>query len=154
MSLILVLNLHGAINSSTPVRKALAEMKVERRFSASVVTDDASTLGMLALCKDFVAWSQIDEELLASLLKKRGMVSEKKSLDSAALKRLGYKNPEDLAKKMVEKQVRLSAVQGVRPFFKLAPPKGGFKSSMRRQFAEKGLLGSNPKLDELVRRMV
>lgn len=154
MSLLLVLNLHGAINSSGPVRKALEELKVVRRFSASVVPGDPSTVGTLKLCKDHVAWAPIDVDLLATLLKKRGMLSATKALDSASLKKMGYKDHEELAAKMIKGEMRLSAVEGLRPFFRLAPPKGGFKRSMRRQSSEKGLLGNNPQLGELVRRMV
>ena len=154
MALLLVLNLHGAINSSGPVRRALEELKVVRRFSASVVPGDSSTLGMLRLCKDHVAWSPIDTDLLATLLKKRGMVSVTKVLDSASLKKMGYKDHEDLAAKMVKEEMRLSAVEGLRPVFRLAPPRGGFKRSIRRAFSEKGLLGNNPQLSELVRRML
>jgi len=154
LSLLLVLNLHGAINSPGPVRKALEELKVARRFSASVVPADASTLGALNLCKDHVSWAPVDAELLAALLKKRGMVSATKPLNAALLKTMGYKDHEDLAARMVEKGVRLSAVEGLRPFFRLAPPRGGFKRSMRRGSSEDGLLGSNPNLAELVRRML
>jgi large subunit ribosomal protein L30 len=154
MGLLLVVNLHGQINSSAPVRKALNELWVAKKFSASVVTDDAPTVGMLRLCKDYVAWCPVDEELLAALLKKRGMVSGARSLDAATLKGLGYKTHEDLAARMVKDQMRLSAVNGVLPYFRLAPPKGGFKASLRRQATERGLLGSNPKLDAIVRRMI
>lgn len=154
MGLILVVNLHGAINSASGVRKALEELKVLRKFSASVVTDDANTVGMLKLCKDRVAWAPVSADLLSTLLKKRGMVTETKALDAASLKKLGYSSYDDMAAKMVKEQVRLSAVAGLRPFFRLAPPKGGFKHSMRRQFSERGMLGSNPNLEEAVRRMV
>ena len=154
MALLLVLNLHGAINSSAQVRKALEELKVVRRFSASVVPEDPSTLGTLKLCKDRVAWAPIEADLLATLLKKRGMISATKSLDSVSLKKMGYKDHEELAAKMVEQEIRLSAVQGLRPFFRLAPPKGGFRRSMRRGSTEKGMLGSNPRLSELVGRML
>lgn len=154
MGLLLVLNLHGRINSQAPVRKALGELKVERKFSASIVTDDAQTVGVLKLCKDYVAWAPIDDELLVALLKKRGMVSTTRRLDDASLAAVGFKNHEDLAGKMMAEQLRLSKVPGVLPFFRLAPPRGGFKLSLRRQFSERGMLGSNPKLPELVRRML
>jgi len=154
MGLLLVVNLHGQINSSAPVRKALNELWVAKKFSASVVTDDPPTVGMLRLCKDYIAWCPVSEELLANLLEKRGMVSAARSLDAAMLKELGYKKHEDLAAKMVKDQTRLSAVNGVLPYFRLAPPKGGFKLSLRRQATERGLLGSNPKLDAIVRRMI
>jgi large subunit ribosomal protein L30 len=152
--LLLVVNLHGAINSPAPVRKALGDLKVVRKFSASVVTDDPATGGMLRLCKDYIAWSPVGPDLLSELLEKRGMVSTNRTLDPASLKSMGYKSYDDMAKKMTEGGLRLSAVQGVRPFFRLAPPAGGFKRSLRRQFTEKGLLGSNPGLEAIVRRMV
>lgn len=154
MGLVLVVNLHGSINSSGPVRKALTELWVAKKFSASVVTDDVPTMGMLRLCKDYVAWTKIEEPLLTDLLTSRGRVSAAKPLDQGALKALGFKSHKDLAAEMLKDQRRLSAVQGVLPYFRLAPPKGGFRRSLRRQFTEKGLLGSNPKLEEIVRRMV
>jgi len=154
MGLILVVNLHGMINSSAPVRKALNELWVAKKFSASVVPDDAATVGMLKLCKDYVAWTPVEEDLLSDLLKKRGRVSASRTLDAASLKELGYKKHEDLAAKMMEEQMRLSAVKGVLPYFRLAPPKGGFRMSLRRQSTERGLLGNNPKLEEIVRRMI
>jgi large subunit ribosomal protein L30 len=154
MGLILVVNIHGMINSSTPVRKALNELWVAKKFSASVVPDDVATVGMLKLCKDYVAWTPVEQDLLSDLLKKRGMVSASRSLDAASLKGLGYKKHEDLAAKMMKEQMRLSAVQGVLPYFRLAPPKGGFRISLRRQSTEKGFLGNNPRLGEIVRRMI
>ena len=154
MGLLLVVNLHGSINSPAPVRKALNELWVAKKFSASVVTDDAATVGMLKLCKDFVAWAPVDEGLLGDLLKKRGMVSATRALDQARLKAMGVKSHEDLAAKMVKDQTRLSAVGGVLPYFRLAPPKGGFKLSLRRQSTERGLLGNNPNLAGIVRRML
>jgi large subunit ribosomal protein L30 len=81
-------------------------------------------------------------------------VSASRTLDAASLKELGYKKHEDLAAKMMEEQMRLSAVKGVLPYFRLAPPKGGFRMSLRRQSTERGLLGNNPKLEEIVRRMI
>jgi large subunit ribosomal protein L30 len=153
MSLLLVLNIHGKINSSVPVREALEELKVEKKFSATVVTDDAPTMGMLKRCKDYVAWAPVDLELLTTLLQKRGMVSTTLRLDADSLKTLGFKSHAELAEKMLKDKVRLSDVRGLRPFFRLSPPKGGFKRSLRRQYSEKGMLGSNPKLAELVGRM-
>jgi large subunit ribosomal protein L30 len=154
MGLILVVNLHGAINSSAPVRKSLTELWVAKKFSASVVTDDAQTVGMLRRCKDYVAWCPVEAPLLGNLLEKRGMVSAAKPLDQGALKELGFKSHQDVAAKMIKEKLRLSAVHGVLPYFRLAPPKGGFKRSMRRQYTEKGVLGNNPKLEEIVKRMI
>ena len=153
MGLILAVNLHGHINSSAPVRKALNELWVARKFSASVVPDDPVTVGILRLCKDYIAWAPLEAGLLADLLSKKGMTSTVRPLDKAALKQLGFGDHKELAAKMLKDQQRLSAVAGVVPYFRLSPPRGGFKRSLRRQFTEKGELGSNPKLEEIVRRM-
>ncbi len=153
MGLLLVVNLHGQINSAKAVRQALNELWVAKKFSATVVTDDPTTVGMLRLCKDYIAWAPVDEGLLGDLLKKRGMVSTNRSLDQGSLKQLGFKNHEELASKMTKEKLRLSAIEGILPFFRLAPPRGGFRLSMRRQSTEKGLLGRNPQLEGIVRRM-
>jgi large subunit ribosomal protein L30 len=154
MGLLLIVNLHGKINSPSGARKALGELKVERKFTASVVTDDGPTLGMLRSCKDYLTWAPVDKDLLVSLLEKRGMISESRKLDADALSKLGFKKYEELADRMIKDELRLSAVSGLRPFFRLSPPRGGFKLSLRRQAGERGTLGSNPKLPEIVRRMV
>lgn len=154
MGLLLVINLHGKINSPSGVRKTLSDLKVERKFSASVVQDDGPTVGALKSCKDYVAWAALDKDMLATLLEKRGMVSERKRLDPNLLSNLGYGGFGDLANKIESEGLRLSAIEGLRPFFRLSPPKGGFKKSLRKQFSEGGTLGSNPTLPEILRRML
>ncbi|MDV3293401.1 MAG: hypothetical protein LYZ70_03940 [Nitrososphaerales archaeon] len=154
MALLIAVNMHGKINSTVPVRKALTELKVERRFSASLVPDDGPSLGMLRLCKDYLAWAPVDSDLLVALLKTRGMVSGTRRLDAQALASLGFKKYETFAEKILKDGTRLSAYPGIKPFFRLSPPRGGLKLSSRRQATERGILGNNPKLPEIVRRMI
>lgn len=154
MGLFLVVNLHGMINVPHAAQKAMTELKVERRFSASLVKVDPTSVGMLNLCKDYLAWTAADKELLTSLLKARGKVSERRRLGETELKKLGFKKYEDLAAKLIEGELKLSAFEGLRPFFKLSPPRGGFKVSTRRHAGEHGVLGSNPKLADIVKRMM
>ena len=154
MTSILAINLHGLINTPGPVRTTLVELGIGKRFAATIVRDEASTLGALKLCKDYVAWCPVDESLLSSLLEQRGRVSSTKRLDGPALKQLGYRDHGDLASKMLKQGLTLSSIQGIKPFFGLSPPKGGLKRSSRRQFREGGVLGENPKLPDIVRRMI
>lgn len=132
----------------------MTELKVSKKFTASVVTDDATTLGMLKRCKDYVAWCPVDSSLLGELLEARATVSSSKDLDAGSLKKMGYGTTGELAARMVSENWRLSSIEGIRPFFNLAPPRGGFKRSARRQFTQGGILGDNPKLEEIVRRMI
>jgi large subunit ribosomal protein L30 len=154
MTNILAVNLHGLINTPGPVRETLIELGIGKRFAATVVRDDSATMGAIKLCKDYVAWCPVDEALLSSLLEARGKLSSVKRLDAPALKALGYKDHADLASKMLKQEMSLSSIPGMKPFFGLSPPKGGFKRSSRRQFREGGILGENPKLPDIVRRMI
>ena len=48
----------------------------------------------------------------------------------------------------------LQPVEGIRPLFRLTPPKGGWRST-KKPFARGGALGyRGPKINELVQRMV
>jgi large subunit ribosomal protein L30 len=151
---ILAINLHGLINTPGPMRTTLIELGIGKRFAATVVRDDATTIGALKLCKDYLAWCAVDDALLSSLLENRGRVSSSKRLDASALKQLGFKDHSELASKMLKEGWTLSSVKGLKPFFGLSPPRGGFKRSSRRQFGEGGVLGENPKLPDIVKRMI
>ena len=152
---LIVVNLHGLINVPRGTRETLIQLGIGKRFAASVVGDDPVSKGSVRLCKDYVAWAPLDEELLAALLKSRGKLSNTKLLDDGALKALGFKTYADLAQAIIKGETtdRLS-VKGLKPYFGLSPPKGGFKRSSRRQFREGGILGENPLLPEIVRRMI
>ncbi len=156
MGKLLVVNLHGLINVPRGTRETLIQLGIGRRFAAAVVGDDPVSKGSVRLCKDYVAWSPLDSGLLATLLKSRGRVSNSKALDDEALKALGFKTHADLAQAIIDGETTstLSSVKGLKPFFGLSPPRGGFKRSSRRQFREGGILGENPELPEIVRRMI
>ena len=146
MGKLLVVNLHGLINVPRGTRETLIQLGIGKRFAAAVVGDDPISKGEVHLCKDYVAWAPLDAELLTSLLQSRGRVSSSKTLDEEQLKAMGYKTYADLAQAIIkgETSSTLSAVKGLKPFFGLSPPRGGFKRSSRRQFREGGILGENP----------
>jgi large subunit ribosomal protein L30 len=155
MGKLLVVNLHGLINVPTGTRETLIQLGIGKRFAASVVEDDPVSKGSVHLCKDYVAWAPLDSDLLTEMLKTRGKISSSRTLDDEALKTLGFNSHAELAKKIMGSDMsRLSSVKGLRPFFALSPPKGGFKRSSRRQFREGGILGDNPQLAGIVRRML
>jgi len=154
MTSLLVVNLHGLINTPKEARTTLLELGIGKRFAATVVVDDAATMGALHLCKEYVAWSAVDAELLGSLLKARGRVSNSRTLDEESLKALGYKDHLDLASRIISDGSTLSSVAGLKRYIGLSPPRGGFKRSSRRQARQGGILGENTSLPEIVRRMI
>ena len=158
ISSLLVVNLRGMVNTRAPVRTALEQLHLIRRFNATIVPENRVYLGMLNLCKEHVAWCRIDSQTIEKLLKSRAEVSDGRRFDWAvdgkqdAVARKA--SPSELAEDIVHGKSRLDGTQGFRQFFRLNPPRGGFKRSIRRQFREGGVLGANPELLKLAERMI
>ena len=45
-------------------------------------------------------------------------------------------------------------IKEVKPWFSLNSPKGGFKRKTKTQYSQKGILGENDELIDLIRRMI
>jgi len=48
----------------------------------------------------------------------------------------------------------LSKLNGIKPWFALNPPRGGFKKSVKKQTTQNGILGENVLLIDLVKKMM
>jgi large subunit ribosomal protein L30 len=152
---LLVVNLRGMVNTRAPVRKALEQLHLVRRFNATIVPNNKAYMGMLKLCKEHIAWSEADPGLIEKLLRSRAEVSDghkvkEEELNSAG-KRVSFA---EVAKSLASGESRLDGSQGFRQFFRLNSPRGGFKRSIRRQFHAGGILGPNPELGSLVESMI
>jgi large subunit ribosomal protein L30 len=108
---------------------------------------------MLKKIKDFVAWTHVDANFVKELLEKRGKGDGSKSFK--LLPQTGdYRSVEELASEIAKDKVRLSNLQMVKPWFALSPPRGGFKKSTKKQYNQKGILGEDKELVDIIRRMI
>jgi large subunit ribosomal protein L30 len=48
----------------------------------------------------------------------------------------------------------LSKISGIKPWFALNPPKGGFRRTSKRSYSQAGILGENKELLSIVKRMM
>jgi large subunit ribosomal protein L30 len=152
---LLVVNLRGLINTRTPVKTTLEQLSIARRFNSTIVPDDRVYRGMLNLSKEHVAWCKLDSALAEKLLKARSEKSTGVKFQEAELKEnKDYPSFAALAKGLETGKVKLSSLDGIRPFFRLNPPRGGFRRSTRRQYGEGGILGHNEELSKLVEKML
>jgi len=53
-----------------------------------------------------------------------------------------------------QNELYLSKISGIKPWFALNPPKGGFKRKSKRSFSQNGILGENKELLSIVKRMM
>lgn len=151
----LVVNMRGLVNTRTPVRTTLEQLSISRRFNATIVPDTDSYRGMLRLTKDHVSWCRLDIVLAEKLLSARSEKSTGTKYPETDLgKSKKYQSFAELAKALASGEANLSHLKLMRPFFRLTPPRGGFRRSSRRQHAEGGVLGANEDLPKLVEKML
>lgn len=152
---LLVVNLRGLVNTRTPVKTTLEQLSIARRFNSTIVPDNPVYRGMLNLSKEHVAWCKVDSSLAEKLLK---MHSEKstgvKFAEDELKENKDYPSFAALAKGLEAGKAKLAALEGMRPYFRLNPPRGGFRRSSRRQHGAGGILGHNEELPKLVERML
>ncbi|MBI2184816.1 MAG: 50S ribosomal protein L30 [Thaumarchaeota archaeon] len=151
---LIVVNIRGTINIPAPIKDTLAKLRLDRRYTATIVADTPVIRGMLNKAKNYVAWCHADPALVEKVVEKRGRSAEKKTSQDEALSALGFENVKAFAKAISDGNVVLGKAEGVKPVFRLAPPRGGFRRSTKRMRSEGGVLGENPDLPKLIEAMI
>ena len=88
------------------------------------------------------------------LLDKKGRKSGYKKITEEDIKKIGFKNIEELATSLAEGKTTMTKLKPLKPWFALAPPRHGFKKSTKKLYTQKGILGPNKDLGNLVRNMI
>jgi len=149
-----VIRLRGTMNVRKDMKDTLSMLHLNRPHHATLIPSTPTYLGMLQLIKDYVTWGEISKETLSALLAK-GEANGGRKLDVDALEACGFKSMSELAEALYGVKVKLSALRGIKPVFRLHPPSGGFKRSLKHNFAEGGELGyRGDKINDLLRRML
>jgi len=149
----LVVRIKGTVNIPQWARMTLDGLNLDRRFRATIVPESDEYLGMLRRVKEEVAWTKADAGIVKDLLEKRGRKTGYKPLSKSDLPK-EYKSIDELASAIAENKVSMSKLEGIKPWFALSPPKGGFKRKTKTQYTQKGVLGDDSELVEIVKRML
>ena len=155
--LILAVRLRGTAGDNPDVEKTMETLNLERTFQARLLENTPSNVGMLRSAKNLVAWGEVSPELLGQLIEKRGERYGNIEVDEGFVKHFRRTDIGDLAKAIVAGEVKLRqlSLAGLRPKFRLHPPKGGFKRSLRRAATDGGELGYRGEaINLLVKRMI
>lgn len=155
---IIAVRIRGTATDDPDVRKTMEILKMENTFRARLLENTPSTEGMLRTAKNLVAWGQISPEVLETLLRKRAEREGERGLDDDFAK-VFFKRPSvaDLANSIAAGEIPIRDLwsAGIKPGFRLHPPKGGFKRSTRRAATDGGELGYRGEdVNSLVRRMI
>lgn len=141
--LLVVIRISGMIKIRKDMANTLDRLMLRRKYSCILINSNNKNLyGMLKKVRNFVSYGVIDNNIIEKLVKERG-----KSIEGN--KRKVEIDPNEVVKGLVEGK-KLNEF-GLKPFFRLHPPRGGIKSKMHYP---KGVLGENKEINKLIERML
>lgn len=153
MKRIAVVRVRGRAENRKDVDDTLKNLRVTRVNYCSIIDGRESNRGMLFKVKDHVTWGEIDEKDCATILRNRGeLQGGKKLTDSHVKENTKYKNIDEFAKAFVDFKAELSEIPGLKKFFRLHPPRGGY-GKIKRAWSNGGALGGRTNMKDLIYRM-
>jgi len=151
---IFVVRIRGGVDAQKTVEATMTMLRMEKNNYATILRESPSYIGMLRKVKDYVTWGEPDVETVKLLLAARGKLVGDEKVTDEALKNLGYESIDKLANSIVAGEVEFSQLNGVKPFFRMHPPKKGFKKTVKRPYNDNGELGNRgAAINELIKRM-
>lgn len=151
---LLAIRIRGGVNLPVRVKDTLRMLRLDRNNAATLIDDRQDYLGMLQKAKDCITWGEPAEETIRLLLEKRGKIRGGDKINIETLKSLGYESLDALAASIHACNVELNKLKGVKPFFRLHPPRKGFKRTVKRPYLAGGELGNRGEaIDTLALRM-
>lgn len=145
----LVVRVRGGIHSRRDIQQTLRELHLTRANHATVIPEEPSFRGMLMVTQGYVTWGETDAETVQALLTARGQTRTGTKLAPPAS---GTPPVAELAASVLGGG--MARVKALKPLVRLAPPKGGWKST-KKPFSLGGALGYRGRaINDLVRRMM
>ena len=150
----LVVRIKGQADVPHWANTTLNLLKLEKKYRAVILPVKENTAGMLKKIQHYISWQEIDTKTTKELLDKKGRRTGYKKITSEDISQAGFKTIDDLAVSLSEGKISMSKIKPLKPWFALSPPKQGFKRSTKRLYGQKGVLGYNKELTNLVKRMM
>lgn len=145
--------MRGTVNVPYWADTTLESLNLAKKFRATIVPESTEYSGMLNRVRQLVAWCRVDNETVKALLDKKGRKTASQVLKESDIPK-EYSNLDKLADDIANEAVVFSKLEGIKPWFALNPPRGGFKKSVKKQTTQNGILGENNSLIKLVKKMM
>ncbi|MEM1628932.1 MAG: 50S ribosomal protein L30 [Desulfurococcaceae archaeon] len=162
MAIYAIIRIRGQVNCPYDVEHTLRLLRLLKKYHCILYPSDLPGLsGMLYKTRAWITWGEIDRDTLIRLLYARGrLIGDLKLTDELVDKYLSKYNIKGgvpgLADAILEGKVMLHKLDNViKPVFRLHPPKGGFKGTVKKPFNLGGEYGYRGSLiNDLIKRMI
>ncbi len=138
-----VIRIRGAVKARRDMKDTLVMLKLHRKNHCVLLNETDSIKGMLQKAKDYITWGAISDEMLQRLIEKRG-----RKLGDVRLSKGEAKNMFE----QIKKSGKVSDI--IKPVFRLTPPSGGFKNSIKQHYPRGELGNRKEKINELLEKMI
>jgi len=142
MNRIVVIRIKGVVKSPKEVKDTLYLLRLRRTNVATVFRRDPSIIGMIKKVEPWVAWGEIRKDVFKELLLKRGRLIGNKRFTEEYLKKTLNMTLDEFVDKFFNLEIELEDVPGLKPFFRLKPPSGGYpRKGIKYSYKEGGAWG-------------
>ncbi len=139
------------------IRHTMSMLNLTKVNHAVLVPDTPAYAGMLQKAKDYVTWGEVDADRISELISQRGRMIGDKPITNAVIKSGSeFSTINALSKAIASGDARTNAVEGMKPVFRLHPPRGAKGwGGIKRSFSTGGALGFRGEaISDLVGRMI
>ena len=153
---IAVIRLSGDTGIKKEIRDTFKLLRLYNKYTCIILPSSQNFLGMIQKINEFVTWGEINKDTFILLLEKRGKITKKEKFSEKYLKEKAKISLDDFADQFIKMKKEFKDIPGLKNFFKLCPPRGGFeKNGIKKQFSLGGALGyRKEKINELIVRML
>ena len=158
--LYVVIRIRGTADVHPDIEKALYLLRLRQRYAAALYHGSLPGIrDMLRRVEDWATYGEINRDTLIQLLQARGrLLGDRPLTDQWVAQSLGlYGGIPELADKLLSGEIHYHKLKekGVKPFFRLHPPRGGFRGSIKKHFKVGGELGyRGAAINQLVLKML
>lgn len=151
----LVVRVRGSVNVRGPIADTMAMLHLHKVNHCTLLLDNPSYRGMLGKVKDYVTWGEADSETMIRLLEQQGRLPGDRLIeDEFVASNSKYKTTGELAQAMATGEATFADLPGLKPVFRLHPPRGGYEG-IKRAFVTGGALGyRKAAINDLIGRML
>ncbi len=166
----LVVRMKGTVNVPRWANLTLDNLHLTKKFRATIIPENEQSLGMLRKIKELVSWTSVDNDFIKEFIEKKGRISSSRLVTTTNAENVERNNNNNdsiitenksqnvdlskIASTISQNELYLSKISGIKPWFALNPPKGGFRKKSKRSYSQNGILGENKELISLVKRMM
>mgnify|MGYP001626268632 CR=1 FL=1 len=151
MGLYAVIRLRSGIKAPKEIKDTLMLLNLRYINNCVILPINDSIKGMLEKVKDYVTYGEIDEDTLTLLLEKKLRKIGDKKVTEEDLKKYNISSFRELAKKLLNGEVKLKDFKEFKRVFRLRPTK---LKSKKLHFPKGDLGYRGEKINELIKRMI